>query len=265
MNQERRWGTGFVDIEEKTLPSLKAQRVLQALEDLPLQSSLLDFGCGEGKLLNTIEKYRPGFNLYGTDIQTPLDTNLQFQFSLIQNEHIPFHSQTFDAIFSIDVLEHVPNLDKTLQHFVQMLNPQGKLILFVPMEGEAFSSYAFFRRILGKDLYLKTKDHKNSFQKKAFLNHLSQYFKIEKVSYSYHIFGTLFDSTFFALTILKSMEKWFWTSNSIYHVKNKKKGFLNRLMEWTNALCYWESTYLRNVARFSSGIHVVLTQKKKSI
>ncbi len=259
--EERRWGTGLVNIESKTLPSLKAKRVLHSLLDLPQGSRVLDFGCGEGKLLNTVALHRPDLVLFGVDIQNPTDTHENFEFALISNDDCMFFKQRFDAILSLDVLEHVPDLEKTLGIFKSMLNKNGRVVLFVPMEGERFSPYGFYKAFLGKDIYVKTKSHIQAYQKKTFITVLSKHFNIGDVSYSYHAFGTILDSSFFALTSLKSLSIWWWKKNSIYYPENKNVGLLNKVMEWANKVCFAESEFLRNKSWLSSGLHVSATQR----
>lgn len=263
MEEERRWGSGAINLKEKTLPSLKANRAIAAISDLQVGASVIDYGCGEGKLLSTVKNWRGDLQLSGIDVQAPLIESPFFEFALITNETCPFFCNQYDSVLSLDVLEHVPNLDQTLQRISKMLNPGGKLVCFVPMEGEAFSPYRFYRLLLGQNLYVETKSHTQAYNRADFLSQISKYFEIKEVTYSYHVLGTLLDSTFFALTKFKKLGRWFWRENSIYHPENKKQGLLNIIMEFANWLCYWESTLLRNCSLFSSGVHVVAVTKNE--
>ena len=67
--------------------------------------TILDFGCGKGKLINTLKVQFPDKNITGYDPANPL-----FDYSL--------DDKFYDLIYSSDVLEHVePELiDQTLAH-----------------------------------------------------------------------------------------------------------------------------------------------------
>ncbi len=51
---------------------------------------------------------------------------------LAKSEQIPLKKDLFDAIIAIEVLEHVTNLEKTIQEIFRILKPNGFLYLSVP-------------------------------------------------------------------------------------------------------------------------------------
>lgn len=252
---ERRWGQGVIDLQARNLASLKAERIVDAVRALPIGAEVLDYGCGEGKLLNTISKLRPDLKLHGIDIQSPLQREVPFEFSLIENDSCSFFDRKFDMVLSFDVLEHVLDPEKTLKNMRGMLKDNGTLLLFVPMEGEALSPFGFYRFLLGQNLYVITKSHIQNFQKRDFFPLLKKQFEIEKVSYSYHALGTFLDATFFAMARIKSISKWFWSSNSVYRPENKRKGLGNLVLEFANWLCYYESTFFKDSPFMAMGVH----------
>lgn len=108
---------------------------------LSRDSRILDFGCGEGKL---VYEYRDaGFNAYGFDIRpapllrTPEDGRY-FGFSLSgqpadvpdyrveENSYrIPYEDGWFDFIFSTSTMEHVQNFELAFAETARVLKPGG--------------------------------------------------------------------------------------------------------------------------------------------
>jgi SAM-dependent methyltransferase len=251
---ERRWGEGSVDPHEWTLPALKARYVLDALPRDRSPLRVLDYGCGEGKLLLTIRDARPDAVLVGTDVQVPKRTD---GFSYHGLDDARLGAQPFDVVCSLDVLEHVPDLESSLRHIRSLLAPRGVFIGFVPMEGEAVSPYRFWRALLGADLYARTKDHQQAYARRAFLERLRSHFDLVDVSYAYHLLGSMLDSTFFAACAHPAVARWWWNSNAIYRPETQaKKSLANRAMLMANAACYLESRLLRHVPLLASGLLV---------
>ncbi|MEK6772712.1 MAG: class I SAM-dependent methyltransferase [Bdellovibrionota bacterium] len=254
---EKRWGEGVIDFKDTSLPSLKIGWIADRLPQGPID--LLDYGCGEGKLLKSFARVRPEINFYGIDIQQP-KTVSEFQFELKKNETEPlFSSKNFDAIVSVDVLEHVPDIRTCLQHIGRHLKNDGKLYLFVPAEGQFFSFYNFYRLFLGQDLYRKTKDH-YKYTRKQILEFIREQYEIEDLNYAYHFFGSLMDATFFAVCAIPKVAKWWWTKNSIYH-PNEKKSLPSLALELANSICYWESKILRRSSFGASGLFIKARKK----
>src|SRR5712692_803886 len=98
--------------------------------DITSESTILDFGCGEGEMVYQWRNL--GFNAFGVDIKlTMQDAFLR----LIPNEgkyRIPFEDETFDFIFSNQVLEHVKNLPNALSEMYRVLKAGGFSLHFFP-------------------------------------------------------------------------------------------------------------------------------------
>ncbi|WP_156928492.1 class I SAM-dependent methyltransferase [Bradyrhizobium sp. th.b2] len=120
------------------------QETIQSVQDLVRAhvapgSRLLDVGIGLGGLMATLTEYER----YGLDIAMPY---LQECKKLVPNlclsriENAPFESSFFDAIVTVDVLEHVLQLDRAMQQIDRMLKPGGYIIVDVPNE-ERLDSY----------------------------------------------------------------------------------------------------------------------------
>lgn len=121
-----------------------AQRLMedQLAERLNLRANslVLDAGSGEGNVaINLAKKY--GLRIYGVDlldfavnkaISKSRKLNLQnkVKFKLGDYTKLDFPANTFDGIYTMETLVHVPNYKKALLEFYRVLKPNGKLVLF---------------------------------------------------------------------------------------------------------------------------------------
>jgi SAM-dependent methyltransferase len=239
------------------LPALKIARILDSLPPKePLR--LFDYGCGEGKLLRSIGAVRK-IEPFGADIKTPLRSD-DFAFFLLPDSEETLPKQSMDAVTSVDVLEHVKDIETTLELIASLLRPSGLFCGFVPTEGESLSLYQFYRALLGKDLYERTKDHIVAYRRQQLENYLRKRFDIVSLSYSYHIVGSTLDATFFALCRIPTVERWWWSSNAYYRPQ-AQPSFANRAMEAANLIAYWESRFLSANPHFSVGLHFAATPR----
>ena len=98
---------------------------------------ILDFGCGDGKLINELSKNQ-NLNLTGIDISkraisfakifTPLS-------SFIHNDLMKYNPQLkFDMIITMETLEHIPpeELPKIINKLNELLVDEGYLMITVP-------------------------------------------------------------------------------------------------------------------------------------
>ncbi len=97
---------------------------------------ILDYGCGKGY---RAEKLAKGNEYWGIDISPE---NIQLaktafpgqKFILTDGNQIPVGDGYFDAIYVYDVLEHVADLDATLNELYRCLKYGGKLICELPFD-----------------------------------------------------------------------------------------------------------------------------------
>ena len=212
---DHRWGAAPIDVSARDLPALKARYLLSAL---PARGRVLEIGCGGGRLLNTIALHRPDLDLEGCDIR-PLDhAPKTFEFTLVEpaRPDLPYDADTFDVVLLFDVLEHVLDPPTMLKATRSVMRGGGAVISFTPLEGQAFSFYRFYRRLLGDDLYVETKEHLHAFSDASLRALLEVDFVLNDVQYAYHFFGHLMDATLFALTKFPPIRRRFWESNPYY-------------------------------------------------
>lgn len=94
---------------------------------------LLDIGCGTGIFVKSLSQYGEAI---GLDISSD---GLHFCqqrkiFQLVQGDgfSLPFSSDTFDILTANDLLEHIDDDTASLQEFLRVLKPGGRLFIFVP-------------------------------------------------------------------------------------------------------------------------------------
>jgi 2-polyprenyl-6-hydroxyphenyl methylase/3-demethylubiquinone-9 3-methyltransferase len=92
----------------------------------------LDIGCGGGILAE--EFARVGYKVTGIDPSEPSleearkhakKVGLDIEYNLGFGEDIPFDDETFDMVYTCDVLEHVTNLEKVINETARVLKPDG--------------------------------------------------------------------------------------------------------------------------------------------
>ncbi|MFA5098667.1 MAG: class I SAM-dependent methyltransferase [Candidatus Paceibacterota bacterium] len=87
---------------------------------------VLEIGSGNGKFQDIIDDYT------GIDISENLKNLYHKPFFTIESEKkYPFVDNSFDAIFTNTVFEHIPDIDNALNEMLRVLKPSG-LILFKP-------------------------------------------------------------------------------------------------------------------------------------
>jgi SAM-dependent methyltransferase len=94
-----------------------------------LKGKLMDFGCGS----------KPYKNIFNVDSYTGVDIKKSGHNHLHSNvdvfytgNKLPFESETFDSIFSSEVLEHLFQPDELLNELNRVLKPGGKLLITAP-------------------------------------------------------------------------------------------------------------------------------------
>lgn len=252
MSFEPRWGAAALDPTARDLPALKLSFLLR---HAPARGTLLELGSGEGKVLRTLARERPALTLLGCDVRDVPPPDAAFEFRRIDGG-IPASDGELDAVVFADVLEHVDEPAATVRELWRVLRPGGLLVGFVPLEGEPFSAYAFYRALLGQDLYWHTKEHTQSFTRQGVRALLGDFQLLEE-RHAYHALGQWLDASFFALARLPRVQRFWWTENRYYQPERRELSALpralNGLLTLGNRLAYAESRLLARVPWFSAG------------
>jgi SAM-dependent methyltransferase len=258
------WGAEAVDLNEASLPALKARFIV---DHVPLAGRVLEIGSGEGKIPRTLARHRPALELHGCDIREPAEPPDVFAFRRMDRD-LPYEDRSMDAVLIVDVLEHVPDPTHLIAEAARVLRPGGHLIAFVPIEGESISFYELFRTVLGRDTYVVTKEHIQSFTRRQVRDMVEARFEIRETRYAYHLLGHFMDAAFFAVARAKRLRDFWWRENVYYNPQMKDVrggvGTLNALMKAANRVASFESTLLARRPEGSAGmlLDAVLRQDK---
>lgn len=253
------YGDFAPDPASRDLVGLKARWLMEQMPaiDAPV---VLDYGAGEGKYLHLVRKFKPLARLVGVDIREA-HTAVDFEFHRVApNEPLPLADDAYDLVVSCDVLEHVDNIEHSLDEIHRVLRSGGSFIGFVPAEG-GFGAHAFFR-FLNPNIYRDTKDHGHAYTRRELLKSFSSRFRIEQLAYSYHLIGATLDAAFFASFKIprfgSRMEKfWRGQENDFYRSREpqSKPSVTSRLVRLANRAAYYEARLLRKVSLGAKGLH----------
>lgn len=136
----------------------KLKQVL-AEAGIPLEKmrTILDFGCGSGRLIRGLYADDPTRKIYGADYNEELiawaKQNLPGDITFIKNEFdppLPIEDNTIDLVYLVSVFTHLPldSQDKWLAEFKRILKKDG--ILIISLHGMA---YLYEFRSNGSDAY----------------------------------------------------------------------------------------------------------------
>jgi 2-polyprenyl-3-methyl-5-hydroxy-6-metoxy-1,4-benzoquinol methylase len=158
---------------------------LDELLDHAAPASLLDVGCGEGVLVHRWAlRLGEGVRVVGIDLQ---EESLQagwsarsapnLEYRTVDAESLPFVADEFDLASAIEVLEHVPQPERTLAEMARCA--RRHLLVSVPRE-------PLWRSLnLARGAYVRqlgnTPGHLNHFSKRSFLRLLSRYGDVVEV------------------------------------------------------------------------------------
>lgn len=117
--------------------SKKKLRVLNIIRELNLPKTgvALDFGCGNGVGADIMKKALPTWKVFGTDISSHAISNAKRRFP-----HLNFFElsnqrrfyEKFDFLFSHHVLEHVFDINETLNTINRLLKKSASMLHILP-------------------------------------------------------------------------------------------------------------------------------------
>jgi len=92
-------------LHERHILSRRAQILSERLAPLlPAGASVLDVGCGDGKVAWLIQQLRPDIEICGVDVLVRDDTCIPIE--AFDGEHLPQDDNRFDVAMFVDVLHH---------------------------------------------------------------------------------------------------------------------------------------------------------------
>ncbi|MCB1825155.1 MAG: class I SAM-dependent methyltransferase [Gammaproteobacteria bacterium] len=116
---------------QEHLKTIRQYELQQALKHFPTKGHILEIGAGSGWQAQWLSNN--GYKVTAVDI--PESQYLQgkvFPIILYDGINLPFLDDSFDIIFSSNVLEHIPDPDKLDQELKRVLRSNGTAIHIVP-------------------------------------------------------------------------------------------------------------------------------------
>lgn len=102
---------------------------------------ILDFGCGKGEIVGAMRELNPGSKYSGVDVSaTAIDyaskkyPDVAFR-KIEDGGRLPFADNSFDFIFTSEVIEHVYDTENAFREMARVLRPGGQLLLTTPYHG----------------------------------------------------------------------------------------------------------------------------------
>jgi len=102
---------------------------------------VLDAGCEEGQLANTLAKRNPTWSVRGVDVNEDALANARASADTAGIDNVeyaqvditrPFASEEYDAIAAVECLAEIPADQDTVESLARALRPNGLLVLHVP-------------------------------------------------------------------------------------------------------------------------------------
>ncbi len=262
------WGNGSASLKWSEPSSYRMYRALKALKDLPAGSKVLEVGTGAGQFIRAIKKIRPELECLGSDISVGAISQAKsyndgVEYSLNQENTLPYPDGSIDAVLIFDVLEHVATPDIFIKEVYRVLKKNGLAYVFVPCEGDYLSLWNALEKMhLKKDLTRRFAGHINYFSRKNLFDlYLKTGFTIQSRRYSEHFLGQIVGVLAYVLMSKASKKKQYQQLNNEAYfedVRSQKTGRgLGRVFrDFVNSILHAES---RIFARLPSpNVHVVL-------
>jgi 2-polyprenyl-3-methyl-5-hydroxy-6-metoxy-1,4-benzoquinol methylase len=160
------------------------ESALDELWQVAAPESVLDVGCGEGVLTEQWAERLGDGRIVGIDLDDPKlraeweqRSRPNLEYRAVEATTLPFGDGEFDMASAIEVLEHVPEPDRTLAEMARVAS--RRLLVSVPREP------VWRMTNLARGAYLKdlgnTPGHVNHWSKRSFVSMLSRHGTVQEV------------------------------------------------------------------------------------
>lgn len=136
---ERSFYKNYFDIEKnhwlmKVRRAIVRNELMRFFGRKTKERKVLDFGCGSGIFVEELANVR--YQSYGVDISEEAIKFGKLQgrknLEVLDSHKVKFSDNYFDAIVTLDVLEHLENEEWALKEMERMLKPGGVIVIMVP-------------------------------------------------------------------------------------------------------------------------------------
>ncbi len=168
---------------------LRVKKILKELGSIN-NKKVLDIGCEAGYVSLKILEKKPSA-IYAIDIceealeefkkklkNKRFDTEIIIKKAFMQN--LPFKDNFFDAVVCTEVIEHAPQLEKSLEEVKRVLKKGGKFIVTFPNEKLRKKVY-FIVKLMGINTDVEKDVTLFEYSLKEIVNKLGKHFAVKKV------------------------------------------------------------------------------------
>lgn len=245
-NSRHQEGYYTSDFTEGGYELRRCKRIFYLLNKLDLENdryNILDYGCGQGRYTGILEKLFYSSKVYGCDIsEVAIEKAKTYQpncyFTKICGTTI-YLNGTFDLVLSVEVFEHVENIETTLDDIARILRKGGYLVFSTPCANPWSLEYTMCRmRRNGiectkegyKRFYFEDSGHLRRLDSKDIRKLLEDRgFTLVTVQYDNHFFGAL---------------QWMWGDRLKSAVKNIRQSTVIKKVVKIGLLSFLPIAYL---------------------
>ena len=226
----RVWGLTDARLVPTNWAALKLKYALAALKKV--EGKVLDVGCGGGAFTRGIKYYRRDLDLWGIDISRK---SIDFAKGVSENVNfvlgsaykLPFKDDTFDAVVSFDVLEHLDKPALAIREVKRVLKPRGIFHLVTPIEASLFTLHGVLFKVFGYNLKEGQIGHVSHFTHKGLVDQLKKDgFTPIKNKYTVHPFIQFIDILYTLIIAIFKLEKSDPAFSLERHIKRGKRNWL---------------------------------------
>ncbi|MBI5492366.1 MAG: class I SAM-dependent methyltransferase [Deltaproteobacteria bacterium] len=157
---------------------------MESLKELtgPLEiKSLVEVGCGEGRVAHFLKELRPKLDIEANDVSPEVIAMAKkeypgIKFSVRSATDLKYRDCSFDMVVACEVLEHLKDPDAAIREIKRVA---GKYAIFSVPREPVWSLLNLARGKYIKDLG-NTPGHLQKWGKKGFLTLLGKYFRVER-------------------------------------------------------------------------------------
>lgn len=109
---------------------------------------VLEHGCGVGMYSAQLrQRYTPHVEAFDIEAERVRDAQVATPHALVAAaEYLPYRSNSFDAVITQDVLEHVADDRRSAREIVRVLKPGGRAFVLVPNRWYPFETHGHYWR-----------------------------------------------------------------------------------------------------------------------
>ena len=160
--------------------------------NFPVGERVLELGCGSGYGTKLIKKHFKPEKISAIDLDERMikianknNTDANITFIVGDATKLPFSNNTFDAVFELGIIHHIPNWRDSIKEIFRVLKPGGQIII-EDLSLETFNSFIgkFLKRFF-RHPYSKM------YREQEFIDYLTK-MRFERIKVKRNVYGAFF-------------------------------------------------------------------------